>query len=168
MLRFFHSSCISKNSLVISLIASVTAVVIGISGAYALSKLRFKARSKINASFYTVYMFSGILIVVPLFKIISGLGLYDTNTALIIDGRSNTSYCDIHAKSYFDTIPTDIEEAAMIDGLSRIQIIIRIIIPLAISGIISVFVYCFMVSWNDYLFASIFLSTSENLLYQSV
>ena len=119
-----------KNSLVISLIASVTAVVIGISGAYALSKLRFKARSKINASFYTVYMFSGILIVVPLFKIISGLGLYDTNTA-------------------------------MIDGLSRIQIIIRIIIPLAISGIISVFVYCFMVSWNDYLFASIFLSTSE-------
>ncbi|MGQ4823406.1 carbohydrate ABC transporter permease, partial [Enterococcus faecalis] len=63
--------------------------------------------------------------------------------------------------SYFDTIPTDIEEAAMIDGLSRIQIIIRIIIPLAISGIISVFVYCFMVSWNDYLFASIFLSTSE-------
>ncbi|TKO06691.1 ABC transporter permease subunit, partial [Enterococcus faecium] len=54
-----------------------------------------------------------------------------------------------------------IEEAAMIYGLSRIQIIIRIIIPLAISGIISVYVYCFMVSWNDYLFASIFLSTSE-------
>ena len=125
-----------KNSLVISLIASVTAVVIGISGAYALSKLRFKARSKINASFYTVYMFSGILIVVQLFAIFM-------------------------LKSYFDTIPTDIEEAAMIDGLSRIQIIIRIIIPLAISGIISVFVYCFMVSWNDYLFASIFLSTSE-------
>ena len=151
-----------KNSLVISLIASVTAVVIGISGAYALSKLRFKARSKINASFYTVYMFSGILIVVPLFKIISGLGLYDTNTALIITMVVQTLPTAIFMlKSYFDTIPTDIEEAAMIDGLSRIQIIIRIIIPLAISGIISVFVYCFMVSWNDYLFASIFLSTSE-------
>ena len=135
-----------KNSLVISLIASVTAVVIGISGAYALSKLRFKARSKINASFYTVYMFSGILIVVPLFKIISGLGLYDTNTALIITMVVQTLPTAIFMlKSYFDTIPTDIEEAAMIDGLSRIQIIIRII----------------MVSWNDYLFASIFLSTSE-------
>ena len=62
---------------------------------------------------------------------------------------------------FVKSIPLEIEEAAMIDGLSRIQIIIRIIIPLAISGIISVFVYCFMVSWNDYLFASIFLSTSE-------
>ena len=107
-------------------------------------------------------MFSGILIVVPLFKIISGLGLYDTNTALIITMVVQTLPTAIFMlKSYFDTIPTDIEEAAMIDGLSRIQIIIRIIIPLAISGIISVFVYCFMVSWNDYLFASIFLSTSE-------
>lgn len=107
-------------------------------------------------------MFSGILIVVPLFKIISSLGLYDTNTVLIITMVVQTLPTAIFMlKSYFDTIPTDIEEAAMIDGLSRIQIIIRIIIPLAISGIISVFVYCFMVSWNDYLFASIFLSTSE-------
>ena len=128
MLRFFHSSCIS-------LIASVTAVVIGISGAYALSKLRFKARSKINASFYTVYMFSGILIVVPLFKIISGLGLYDTNTALIITMVVQTLPTAIFMlKSYFDTIPTDIEEAAMIDGLSRIQIIIRISTPDYIWG----------------------------------
>jgi multiple sugar transport system permease protein len=65
-------------------------------------------------------------------------------------------------KSYFDTIPEDLEEAAMIDGLNRVQIIFYIIIPLAISGIISVFVYSFMVAWNDYLFASIFLSDSAN------
>jgi multiple sugar transport system permease protein len=65
-------------------------------------------------------------------------------------------------KSYFDTIPDDLEEAAMIDGLNRVQIIFYIIIPLSISGIISVFVYSFMIAWNDYLFASIFLSSSEN------
>ncbi|MCK1236115.1 carbohydrate ABC transporter permease [Streptococcus uberis] len=152
-----------KNSLFTSLFASILAVIIGIGGAYALSKLNFRFRQKINASFYTVYMFSGILIVVPLFRIINGLGLYNTLWALIVTMVVQTLPTAIFMlKSYFDTIPKDIEEAAMIDGLSRFKIILQIIIPLAFSGIISVFVYCFMVSWNDYLFASVFLSTSEN------
>jgi multiple sugar transport system permease protein len=152
-----------KNSLIVALTAASLAVVIGIFSAYALSKLKFMGRTTINASFYTVYMFSGILLVVPLFKIISGLGLYDTKTALIITMIVQTLPTAIFMlKSYFDTIPDDLEEAAMIDGLNRIQIIFYIVIPLAISGIISVFVYSFMVAWNDYLFASIFLSDSAN------
>jgi multiple sugar transport system permease protein len=152
-----------KNSLLVSLTASVLAVTIGIFGAYALSKLKFMGKTTINASFYTVYMFSGILLVVPLFKIISGLGLYDTRTSLIITMIVQTLPTAIFMlKSYFDTIPDDLEEAAMIDGLNRVQIILFIIIPLSISGIISVFVYSFMVAWNDYLFASIFISNSEN------
>jgi multiple sugar transport system permease protein len=152
-----------KNSLVVALIAASLSVALGILGAYALSKLRFKGRVTINASFYTVYMFSGILLVVPLFKIISGLGLYDTRMALIITMIVQTLPTAIFMlKSYFDTIPEDLEEAAMIDGLSRFKIILYIIIPLSISGIVSVFVYAFMIAWNDYLFASIFLSSSEN------
>jgi len=152
-----------KNSLAVSLTASIIAVLIGIFGAYALSRLKFTGRTTINASFYTVYMFSGILLVVPLFKIISGLGLYDTKTALVITMIVQTLPTAIFMlKSYFDTIPDDLEEAASIDGLNRIQIIFYIIIPLSVSGIISVFVYSFMVSWNDYLFASIFLSDSAN------
>ncbi|EMG27182.1 ABC transporter permease [Listeria fleischmannii 1991] len=151
-----------KNSFVVSVAAAGIAVALGILGAYALSKLRFKGRITINASFYTVYMFSGILLIVPLFKIISSLGLYDTEMSLIITMVVQTLPTAVFMlKSYFDTIPSDIEEAAMMDGLNRFQIILRIIIPLAISGIISVFVYCFMVAWNDYLFASIFLSSSE-------
>jgi len=152
-----------KNSLIVALIAASISVAFGILGAYALSKLRFKGRVTINASFYTVYMFSGILLVVPLFKIISGLELYDTRTALIITMIVQTLPTAIFMlKSYFDTIPEDLEEAAMIDGLSRLKIIFYIIIPLSISGIVSVFVYAFMIAWNDYLFASIFLSSSEN------
>ena len=152
-----------KNSLEIALTASILAVVVGVFGAYALSKLRFKGRLVINSSFYTVYMFSGLLLVVPLFKIISGLGLYNTKISLIITMIVQTLPTAIFMlKSYFDTIPEDLEEAAMIDGLNRIQIIFHIIIPLAISGIISVFVYAFMVSWEDFLFASIFLSDSVN------
>jgi multiple sugar transport system permease protein len=152
-----------KNSLEVALTASILAVVVGIFGAYALSKLRFKGRLVINSSFYTVYMFSGLLLVVPLFKIISGLGLYNTKISLIITMIVQTLPTAIFMlKSYFDTIPEDLEEAAMIDGLNRMQIIFYIIIPLSISGIISVFVYAFMVSWEDFLFASIFLSDSVN------
>ena len=152
-----------KNSLVVSLTSSAIAVLIGILGAYALSKLRFKGRMTINASFYAVYMFSGILLVVPLFKIITALGIYDTEMALIITMVTQTLPTAVFMlKSYFDTIPDEIEEAAMMDGLNRLQIIFYITVPLAISGLVSVFVYCFMVAWNDYLFASIFLSSSAN------
>lgn len=113
-------------------------MIIGIGGAYALARLNFKGRNKINASFYTVYMFSGILIVVPLFKIISSLGLYDTRTSLVITMVVQTLPTAIFMlRSCLETIPKDIEEAAMIDGLSRFQII-QIMIPLAFSGIISV------------------------------
>lgn len=158
-----------KNSLVISLIASVTAVVIGISGAYALSKLRFKARSKINASFYTVYMFSGILIVVPLFKIISGLGLYDTNTALIITMVVQTLPTAIFMlKSYFDTIPTDIEEAAMIDGLSRIRSLFGSLYHwLFLESFLSSFIALWFRGMIIYLLR-FSCRPPKNLLYQSV
>lgn len=151
-----------KNSFVISFFAAIIAVVIGIGGAYAMARLQFKWRDKINASFYTVYMFSGILIVVPLFKIISSLGIYDTRLSLIITMVVQTLPTAIFMlSSYFETIPEDIEEAAMMDGLNKFQIILRIMIPLSLSGIISVFVYCFMVAWNDFLFASIFLSSTD-------
>lgn len=152
-----------RNSLVVSVVASGVSVFIGILGAYALSKLRFKGRMTINASFYTVYMFSGILLVVPLFKIITALGIYDTQLAIILTMVTQTLPTAVFMlKSYFDTIPDEIEEAAMMDGLNRLQIIFYITVPLAVSGLISVFVYCFMVAWNDYLFASIFLSSSGN------
>lgn len=138
-----------RNSLVVSVVSSVVAVFLGILGAYALSRLRFKGRMTINASFYTVYMFSGILLVVPLFKIITALGIYDTEMALIITMVTQTLPTAVFMlKSYFDTIPDEIEEAAMMDGLNRLQIIFRITVPLAMSGLISVFVYCFMVAWK--------------------
>lgn len=110
-----------RNSMVVSLTSSIVAVFLGTLGAYALSKLRFKGRTTINASFYTVYMFSGILLVVPLFKIITALGIYDTELALIITMVTQTLPTAVFMlRSYFDTIPDEIEEAAMMDGLNRL------------------------------------------------
>ncbi|UOR13617.1 carbohydrate ABC transporter permease [Halobacillus amylolyticus] len=152
-----------QNSFIVSVTASVISVGIAIFGAYALSRLNFRGRLAINASFYTVYMFSGILLVVPLFKVIAGLGLYDTKTSLIIVMIVQTLPTAIlMLNSYFETIPKDLEEAAKIDGLNRVKVIFYIIIPLSFTGIVSVFVYCFMVAWNDFLFASIFFSGAEN------
>lgn len=151
-----------KNSFIISITAASVSVLVAIFGAYAISKLNFKFKKVIDSSFYTVYMFSGILLVVPLFKIISSLGLYNTRTSLILTMIVQTLPTAIFMlRSYFDTIPKGIEEAAMIDGLSRTQSVLYIIIPLSISGIASVFVYAFMVSWNDFLFASILVSDSD-------
>ncbi|MCF8019356.1 MAG: carbohydrate ABC transporter permease [Vallitaleaceae bacterium] len=151
-----------KNSMYISSMASGISVGFGIFGGYSLSKMKFIGKTVINNSFYTVYMFSGILLVVPLFRIISSLGLYNHRESLIIAMIVQTLPTSIYMlKSYFDTIPVEIEEAGRIDGLSRFQLVIKIIMPLSISGIVSVFVYAFMVAWNDYLFASIFLSSSD-------
>lgn len=152
-----------ENSFVVSITAALISVAIAILGSYALSRLNFRGRLTISASFYTVYMFSGILLVVPLFKIISSLGLYDTRTSLIIVMIVQTLPTAIlMLNSYFATIPKDLEEAAEIDGLNKIQVIFYIIIPLSLSGIVSVLVYSFMVAWNDFLFASIFFSSDVN------
>lgn len=160
--RIFPFLTYFKNSMYVSVLTSAISVAFGIFGGYSLSKLKFMGRTVINNSFYTVYMFSGILLVVPLFKIISSLGLYNHRESLIITMIVQTLPTSIYMlKSFFDTIPDEIEEAGRIDGLNRLQVITHIIIPLSLSGIVSVFVYAFMVSWNDYLFASIFLSSSE-------
>ena len=151
-----------KNSLYVAVFTAIISVAAGIFGGYSLSKLNFMGKTVINDSFYTVYMFSGILLVVPLFRIMSKLGLHDTKTALIITLVVQTLPTSIYMlKSYFDTIHKDLEEAGMIDGLNRIQIIFKIIIPLSLAGIASVFIYCFMIAWNDYLFAVVFISSPE-------
>ena len=104
------------NSLYVAIFTAIISVLAGIFGGYSLSKLNFMGKTVINDSFYTVYMFSGILLVVPLFRIISSLGLHDTKIALIITLVVQTLPTSIYMlKSYFDTIPNDLEEAGLID-----------------------------------------------------
>lgn len=150
------------NSLYIAVLVSVVAVFLGILGGYALSKLKFKGKKAISEIFFLVYMFSGILLIVPLFRMLSAVGLKNSKEAVIICMIIQTLPTAIYmTRSYFDTIPKDLEEAGRVDGLSRMGIIFRIIVPLSISGLISVFVYAFMISWNDVLFASIFIDSPD-------
>ena len=151
-----------KNSFYIAFFAASVSVIFGILAGYALSKLHFPGNRMISNSFYCVYMFSGILLIVPLYKLITAMGLYNHREALIIIMVVQTLPTSIYMlKGYFDTIPYEIEEAGKIDGLNHLQSIFYIVAPLSVSGIVSVFVYTFMVAWNDYLYATVFLSSSE-------
>ena len=151
-----------KNSLYIAMTTSIVAVLLGILGGYALSRLKFKGKSAVSEMFFLVYMFSGILLIVPLFKMLSAVGLSNSREAVIICMIVQTLPKAIYmTRSYFDTIPKELEEAGKVDGLSKMGIIFRIVVPLSMSGIISVFVYAFMIAWNDVLFASIFIDSPD-------
>lgn len=151
-----------RNSLFVSMLAASISLIFGIMAGYALSKIRFPGRTTISNSFYCVYMFSGILLIVPLYRLLSSIGLYNRREALIIIMVVQTLPTSIYMlKGFFDTIPQEIEEAGKIDGLNYVQSILYIVIPISVSGIVSVFVYAFMIAWNDFLYATIFLSSAD-------
>jgi len=150
------------NSAYIAVVVAILAVLLGILGGYALSRLDFKGKIVINEVFFLVYMFSGILLIVPLYRLMASIGLRNSREAVIICMIIQTMPTAIYMiRSYFDTIPKELEEAGRVDGLSRMGIIFRIIVPLSVSGLISVFVYAFMIAWNDVLFASIFIDSPD-------
>lgn len=153
-----------RNSLYISLVVAGLAVLFGILGGYALARLQFAGKKVFNEFFYFVYMFSGILLIVPLFRLLSMVHLGNTREAVIICMIIQTIPTAIYmTRSYFSTIPKELEEAGRVDGLSRLGTIFRIVVPLSVPGLISVFVYAFMIAWNDVLFSSIFINSSDKM-----
>ncbi len=152
-----------KNSFIVALIASGLSVVIAIFGSYSFARLQYRGRGLIQRGVLLVYMFGGVLLVIPLFQIIVKLGLFDTRTSLIITYIVQILPVALYMLgNYFRSVPESIEEAAIIDGCSRFEAIFRIILPLSAPAIASVFIYGFMIAWNEYLFASVFIN-SESL-----
>ena len=135
---------------------------ISIFGSYSFARLEYTGRSVIQRGVLMVYMFGGVLLVIPLFQMISKLGLFDTRTSLVITYIVQTLPVSLYMLgNYFRTIPESIEEAAIIDGCSRLEVIYRIVLPLSAPAIVSVFIYAFMIAWNEYLFASVFINSSS-------
>lgn len=157
-----------SNSLTLAATAALLSVSISILGAYSFSRMRYKGRSTIQRGVLFVYMFSGIIILIPLYKMFVSLGFLSTKTgtfvSLLIIYLVQTLPVSLYMLgNYFRTIPFSIEEAAMIEGAGRFETIWKIIVPLSISAIVTVFVYCFMIAWNEYLFASVFLRGFKEL-----
>jgi multiple sugar transport system permease protein len=151
-----------KNSLLVAFLSAGIGIVISIFGSYSFARLEYTGRAAIQRGVLLVYMFGGVLLVIPLFQLITKLGLFDTRTSLIVTYVVQTLPVSLYMLgNYFRTVPESIEEAAIIDGCSRLEVIYRIVIPLSAPAIVSVFIYAFMIAWNEYLFASVFINSSQ-------
>lgn len=151
-----------RNSLVVALITTALTLVVSILAAYAATRLEFRGKTMINWSILLVYMVPAIVLAIPLFVLFSRLGLRQDVArrliGLIIVYLSATLPVALYMlRSYFQTIPIELEEAAMIDGSTRLETIWRIVIPLAVPAIASTGLYVFMIAWNEFLFALLFL-----------
>lgn len=148
------------NSTLVSLITVFLTVALSTLGAYAVTRLRFKGKKLMYRSILLIYMFPAIVLVVPLFVMFSRLHLRDSLFGLIVVYLAQTIPVALYMlKSYFETLPPDLEEAGLVDGCSRWSVIWRITIPLSLPAMASVALYTFMIAWNEFLFAFIFLDT---------
>ncbi len=148
------------NSAVIALATVVLTLVPAILGAYAVTRLKFPGRQLLSKSILLIYMFPAIVLVIPLYSVFTQLGLRDTRLGLLIVYSAMTIPVALYMlRSYFQTLPRDLEEAALIDGLSRFGVILQITLPLSVPAIASVGLYVFMIAWNEFLFAFMFLDS---------
>jgi len=147
-----------RNSMVVALGTVVLTLLVAVPGAYAVSRLEFFGRRKISALFLGVYFFPSILLAVPLFVFYTRIGLRGSLYGLLIVYVAQVAAVSIYMlRNYFDTIPASLEEAAAIDGCSRLQTMRRISLPLAMPAIVSNALFIFMIAWNEFLFALLFL-----------
>lgn len=152
------------NSAIVSFVTTIITLVLVIPGAYAVSRLRFRGRGAVAALFLIVYMFPSIILAIPLFVAFARMGIRESLVGLVIVYIALTVPVSIYMlRQYFDTIPDSIDEAAMIDGASRFTTLVRIIVPLARPTILSTGLYIFMIAWNEFLFALLFLVAKRDL-----
>ncbi len=147
-----------RNSLLVALGTVALSLLVAIPGAYAVSRLAFFGRRQVSGLFLAVYFFPSILLAVPLFVFFTQVGLRGSLVGLLIVYVSQVVAVSIYTlRNYFATVPVSLEEAAAIDGCSRLQIMRRISLPLAMPAIISNGLFIFMIAWNEFLFALLFL-----------
>jgi multiple sugar transport system permease protein len=147
-----------RNSALIAVGTVAVTLLFAIPGSYAVSRLQFFGRRQVSVLFLAVYLFPSILLAVPLFVFFTKIGLRGSLSALVIVYVSQTVAVSIYMlRNYFETIPVSLEEAAALDGLSRIGILRYISLPLAMPAVMANALFVFMIAWNEFLFALLFL-----------
>ena len=150
------------NSVVVGVVSSAIAVVIGTMAAYSLARLRFFGSATLARSVLFMYLVPSSLLFIPLFLIINNVGLRNTLWALILTYLTfNVPFCTWMLLGYFRTIPMELEDAARIDGCSRMGVLGRIILPLSAPGLVTSFIFSFTNSWNEFLYAAVMTSRSD-------
>ena len=160
VLTTFHFGRFILNSTFVALVTVVVTLALSVLGAYAVTRLRFPGRELLSRSILLIYMFPAIVLVIPLYAVFTQLGLRDTLPGLLIVYPATTLPVALYMlRSYFETLPRDLEEAGLIDGCSRLAVIGSITLPLSLPALASVGLYVFMIAWNEFLFAFMFLDS---------
>ena len=142
-----------KNSAIVALSTVLVCILISIFAGYAFSRYRFPMRNVAMSTILSIQMFPIVAILISLFVFFSNLKLINTYTGLILaDITVALPFSIWFLKSFFDTIPRDLEEAAYIDGCGRVRTIFDIVVPLVLPGILAVGIYSFLISWDDFIF----------------
>jgi multiple sugar transport system permease protein len=150
------------NSIIVASGATILATILCVPAAYACARLRFAGRKAFLFTMLVVQMFSPIIVVIALYKLVVALGLADTRTSLILVNAVFTlAFAIWMMNGYFSTIPKEIEEAALIDGCTRLQTMTRITLPIAMPGVVTVIIYTFISAWNEFMFALTFINSME-------
>jgi len=146
------------NSIVIATISAALGLVFAVFGAYSFARLEYPGQRVFSRGVLVTYMFAGILMVVPIFQILVWLGLVNTRAGVILVHFTFVIPLGLYMLgNFFRSIPREIEEAALMDGYTRLEVIRKITIPMSMPAIVAVYLYSFMLSWNEYLYAKILL-----------
>jgi multiple sugar transport system permease protein len=158
-LRLFTKTTFVVNlghSLVVALGTVAVGLALSLTAAYAFSRFRFAGRRALLMTFLLINMFPLILLIIPLFITMRVLGILDTHLALILaHSTSSIPFATWMMTSYFDAIPRSLDEAAMVDGCTALGAMVKVVLPLAMPGVIATGIYIFITSWNEYLYASV-------------
>jgi multiple sugar transport system permease protein len=162
---FFETSYPSWliNTIIVSVAATAISLFSSVLAAYAIERLRFTGARYVGLAIFLAYLVPPSILFIPLAAIIFKLGLFDTLWALILTYPTFlVPFCTWLLMGYFRTIPYELEECALIDGASRLQVLWKITLPLAVPGLISAGIFAFTLSWNEFIYALTFISSSEN------
>ncbi|MFM1991736.1 MAG: hypothetical protein RJA99_4693 [Pseudomonadota bacterium] len=150
------------NTMIVSIVATFASLFAAVFAAYAIERLRFKGSKGTGLAIFLAYLIPPSILFIPLAFVLQSLGLFNTRWALIFTYPTFLiPFCTWLLMGYFRSIPFELEECALIDGASRWEILIKIILPLAVPGLISAGIFAFTLSWNEFIYALTFVSDSE-------
>ena len=151
------------NTMMISVVATILALLASVFAAYAITRIRYKGAQMVGASIFLAYLVPPSILFIPLSTVIFEYGLFDTPFALILTYPTILiPFSTWLLMGYFKTIPYELEECALIDGASRWQILWKIVVPLAIPGLISAGIFSLTLCWNEFIYALTFINSTQH------
>lgn len=151
------------NTMQVTVASTFLSLALSVAAAYGVERLRFRGSRYVGLAIFLAYLVPPSILFIPLATIIFRLGLFDSDWALVVAYPTFlVPFCTWLLMGYFRTIPFELEECALIDGASRLQILWKITLPLALPGLISAGIFAFTLSWNEFIYALTFISSSEN------